>query len=93
MGAGGSDPTPENHKNIGFLCHPGPDRLKNNNATKPAFNVGPLSARQRNATKWPIYSGLWILYPPSTEKKTNNKNPIKFGTPLTKLSGSAQGFH
>ena len=40
----------ENHKAIGqgFLNNTGPDPLKNHKATKPAFNVGPLSAHQRN---------------------------------------------
>ena len=42
-------PPPENQKNIGFFSNTGPDPLKNHKATKPAFNVGPLSARQRNA--------------------------------------------
>ena len=44
-GAGAPDP-PEN---IGFLSNIGPDPLKSHKATKPAFNVGPSSARQRNA--------------------------------------------
>ena len=47
-GAGGSDP-PEKSQNKGFLSNTGPDPLKNQKATKPAFNVGPSSARQRNA--------------------------------------------
>ena len=39
------------HKNIGFLCNTGPDPQKNHKATctNPAFNVGQLSERQRNA--------------------------------------------
>ena len=37
------------YKNIGFLCNTGLDPPKNHKATKPAFNVGPSSARQRNA--------------------------------------------
>ena len=46
-GTGGLDSPPlKNHKNVGFLSNTGPDPLKNHNATKPAFNVGPLSARQ-----------------------------------------------
>ena len=46
----GPDPPPlKNHKNIGFLSNTGPDPLKNYEATVPAFNVGPSSARQRNA--------------------------------------------
>ena len=46
----GTPPPPENHKNIGFLCNTGPDPLKKNHkAAKPEFNVGPSSARQRNA--------------------------------------------
>ena len=47
---GTGDRTPsENHKNIGFLINTGPDSLKNHKATKPAFNVRPPSAHQRNA--------------------------------------------
>ena len=44
-------PTPplKNHQNTGFLCNTGPNPMKNNKATKPAFNVGPSSARQQNA--------------------------------------------
>ena len=45
-GAGGSEPLPKKQKNIGFLSNTGPDRLKNHKATEPAFNLGPLSARQ-----------------------------------------------
>ena len=47
-GTGGLDP-PEKSQNIGFLSNTGPDPLKNHKATMPAFNVGPSSARQRNA--------------------------------------------
>ena len=43
-GAGGLDPL-KNHKNIGFLSNTGPDSMKNHKATKPAFKVGPPSAR------------------------------------------------
>ena len=39
----------KNQKNIGFLSNTGPDSLKNQKASKPAFNVEPSSARQRNA--------------------------------------------
>ena len=42
----------QNHKYIGYLCNTGLDPLKNHKATKPAFNVGPSSARQRNAFRW-----------------------------------------
>ena len=40
----------KNHKNMGFLSNTGPDLQKKikKKATKPAFNVGPLSARQQN---------------------------------------------
>ena len=48
-GTGGPDPL-KNHKHIGrFRSNSGPDPLKNYEATKLAFNVGPSSARQRNA--------------------------------------------
>ena len=49
-GEGVRNPT-ETSQNIGFLSNTSLDPLKNHKATKPAFNVGPLSARQRNA-KW-----------------------------------------
>ena len=50
-GGGGREygPPLKNHKNIGFLSNTGPHPLKNHNTTKPAFNVGSTSARQRNA--------------------------------------------
>ena len=48
-GTGGSGPPLKNHKNIGFLSNTGSDPLENHKATKPAFIVGPSSARHRNA--------------------------------------------
>ena len=48
-GSRGGGGTPEKYKNIGFLSNTGPDLLKNQRATKPAFNVGQTSSRQRNA--------------------------------------------
>ena len=45
----GSGPPLKNHKNIGFLSNTSPYPLKNHKAPKPAFNVGPSLARQRNA--------------------------------------------
>ena len=49
----------KNHKNKGFLGNNGPDPLKNHKATKPAFNVGPSSARLRNAkcVSWWVDNG------------------------------------
>ena len=44
----GSLPASENHQNIGFLSKSGPDHRKNHKATKPAFNIGPSSARHLN---------------------------------------------
>ena len=49
-GTGGPDPPPlKNHKNMSFFSKTGLDPLKNHKATKPVFNVGTSSARQRNA--------------------------------------------
>ena len=45
----GYGPSLKNHKNIGFLSDTGPDPPKIYKATKPAFNVEPSLARQRNA--------------------------------------------
>ena len=38
-----------NYKATGFLSNSGQDPLKNHYTTKPAFDVGPSSAHQRNA--------------------------------------------
>ena len=38
----------EKNKALGFLSNTGPDPLGNHKATRPAFNVGPSSARQRD---------------------------------------------
>ena len=45
----GPDPSPEKSKKIGFFSNTGVDPLKNHKATKPAFNIGPSSARKQNA--------------------------------------------
>ena len=36
------------HTHLLFLSNTGADPLKNQKATKPAFNIGPSSARQQN---------------------------------------------
>ena len=45
-GTGGSGHPLKYQKAIQFLNKTGPDPLKNHKATKPAFNVGPSSARK-----------------------------------------------
>ena len=58
---------------------PQPEILK---TTKPAFNVGPSSARQWNALKWRFAGGpmmarfLWYLDPLSL-KKEEKKNVVR----------------
>ena len=51
MGGQGAGPPLKNHKNIGFLSNTGTDLLKITKLPShySMFNVGPLSARQRNA--------------------------------------------
>ena len=82
--------TPEKHKNIGF-----PSNTENHKATKPAFNVGPSSARQRNAIKmafrWRVDDGPLIVAFGSSLPSLTNINVVKVRPPLTKLSGSAPG--
>ena len=86
-GAGGPHPQ-EKSQNIGFLSNTGLDPLKNLKATKPAFNVGPSLARQRNAIsmvfRWQADDGLLIVVnvfgsslPSSTKKKTIKKKIVK----------------
>ena len=74
----GSGPRLKNHKNIGFLSNFGPDPLKNYEATEPAFNVGPSSARQGNAIKmafcWRADDGPLIVVFGSTHLSPTKKN-------------------
>ena len=73
MGGGGgggqgvwTPPPLKNHKNLGFLSNAGPDSLKSHKATKPEFNVGPLSCRIWRFAGCPIMARLyWHLDPPS----------------------------
>ena len=48
-GGRGLVPPHKNRTNIWFLSNTGPNPPENHKATKPEFNVGPSSARQRNA--------------------------------------------
>ena len=65
--------------------------------TKPAFNCGSLSARQRKAILmafcWRSNDGLLIVIfgssLSSSIKEKQNKKHVKDGPPLTKLSGFA----
>ena len=66
-GTGGLHPPPEkSQKYKGFLSNTGPDPLKNHKAAKPAFNVGPPLACQRNAIymvfRWRIDNGPFKWY-------------------------------
>ena len=60
-------PHSEKSQNIGFRRNTGPDPLVNQDATKPAFNVGLTSARQKKrhlngvslaGQRWPAFSGI-----------------------------------
>ena len=92
-GQGSGPPPPmKNHKNIGFLTNAGPVPLKTHKATKPAFDVGPSSARQRNAIamafRWrtddgPFISVLYLDLLSSYQLKMIMiiKNVLKFPPP------------
>ena len=77
----------KNHKDKGFLSNTGPDPLQNHKATKPAFNVGPPSAHQRNAKchlngislaadDGPLIVVFGSSLPSSNKKKTYGKSCI-----------------
>ena len=95
-GAGVRTPPPHPLKNniiYGFLRKTGPDPLKNNEATKPAFiNVGhhrhasepPLNSVSLAGRWWPSYIGIWNLSPPSTKKLKLTKKPCHSWTPSDK---------
>ena len=92
-GQGVRTPPPplKTNKNIGFLSNTGPDPLGNHKDTKPAINLGPSSARQRNANGvsllcrwWPAYKGIWILPPLiNLNWKKKQENVVLVGPPLT----------
>ena len=94
----GLDPstTVGNHEHIGFLSNNGSDPPENHKTTKPAFNVEPLWARQRNVICWLTVVSRSFLSSASTKKKTTTKKTrkkkpinVKVGPPPTKLSGFA----
>ena len=58
-GGGGGE---EKSQYIEFLSNTGPDPLKDHKATKPAFNVGPSSARREMPFKWHVAGGLMITH-------------------------------
>ena len=72
----------KDHKNIGFLSNTGPDPLNNHNATKSAFNVGPLLACQQNAIympfRWRADDGPLLVVFGSPHQL---KNVVKIDTP------------
>ena len=70
---------------LGVLSNTGPGPLKNQKATKPAFNVRPSLARQRNtlwmvfswrANNGPFYRYLDSLYPHKTKKTLSEMAPL-----------------
>ena len=78
-------PTHENHKAIGLLSNTGPEPLENHKATitKPAFNVGPSSACERNTITLPITHA-------QIRKVFSEGIEWTIGPPLTKLSRSVR---
>ena len=86
-------PPLKNHKNIGLPSNTGLDPLKNHKASiQYRAIIGTPAKRHLNGGSlvgrcWPIYRGIWILYPLINYK--NKKKRYQIWTILTKLSGSA----
>ena len=67
---------------IGILSNTGPDPLENQKNTKPTFNVGPSSARQRNAIqmafRWQANDGpLLVVLGSSLSLPSSRKNVVR----------------
>ena len=94
-GAGGPYP-PEKSQKYRVSLQYWSGSPENHKTNKSAFNVGPSSARQRNAISMACcrqdYDGPFLAVfrssIPSSTKEKKRKKVIKFGPPLTKLSGS-----
>ena len=99
VGTGGPNSPPlKNHKKywVSLQCWSGsPEKSQSYQSSIQCWDsICPPAKRNFNGVSladrwWPIYSGIWILYPPSTKKR---ETVIKFGPPLTKNSGSVHGF-
>ena len=90
-----SGPPPWKITTIGFLINTGLNSVENHKATKPSFNVRPLSARQRNAYDGPVFVVFRSASPSLTKKKRKKRektreNVISVGLPLKLFSGSAR---
>ena len=72
----GGTGVPENHKAVGFLSNIAPDPHENHKATKPAFNVGPISAHQWRFAGGPIMARFY-WYLDSLSPSSTNKNVVK----------------
>ena len=88
----------KNHKAIGFLSNNDPDPFENYKATKPAFIVGPLSARQRNTILiafcwWADDVPLLVVFGCSLPSPTKKVVKSRAGSPLAKFSGSAHACY
>ena len=90
-GGRGSDPPPpprENHKDIEFLINTGLDPMENHKGTETTFNIGPPSARQRNAIKmafrwWADDGPLLVVFGSTLPAST--KKSFRVYPPLAKL--------
>ena len=95
----------KNHKNrVSWQYLSG--STENQIATKPAFNVGPSSVRQRNAiymaVRWQADNGPHLVFflssllsypPPPKKKKKKKKKPSRVGSPLAKLFGTVHAYY
>ena len=97
LSRGSGHPTPplKNHKNIGFLNNTAPDPLKSQSYQASIQCWAIISTPEKRHLNgvslvgqcWTVYSGILIL-----PFLINKKKVVKFGPPLTKLSGSTHGF-
>ena len=79
--SGSGTPSPEKSQKYRVSLQYWSGSPKQKKATKPAFNVGPSSACQQSQFNgvslagrcWPIYSGIWILYPLINQKRKRKK--------------------
>ena len=92
-GGRGSGPTLKNHKNIGFPSNTGPYPPEKSQSYKASIQCRAIIGLPAlMAFCWRANDGRFTVVFGSSIPSSTKKKVIKFGPPLTKISGSSLGL-